>query len=229
MEKIINDLFKLKYGNRAKGYDVGKQFPVWNEYFNKLYENVIQRKECYDSIVSIYQNLIDGKIGLEEATKAATTVFKKLEELLIIYDAAETSIAHESLTIIYGIKLCINLIPIIKDEDDIHKFYELYLQIRADFSKIDDCCQLNSRREGFEKWSNYCFKIALNLLVLGIKLKPLKFKSIFVESDYSIGSQSYSGLDPINLLTYSICRTDPSILWTSVVRKQIEKIIGTKI
>lgn len=226
---IFNKLFKIKYGPRADDYDAENQIPGWDEKFNILFDDLLNRKELMKRVIRNYDVLQIDRVRKSLPHDILDAVIENFEEIckLRFSNSIECIIAQESMMLVYGIKICINVIPLIKTEQDAKKFYRLY-------SILQDITEgLNSTfsRKEYPFWHAYCFKIALQWIVLGLKVKETSQEFLNLEEGYSIRCMGHHyGFNPLYFILPAITgsRVD-NIFMNECLRKEVVSIIESGI
>ncbi len=179
---VFDQLFEMKYGNRSEGYDVENAIPKWDERFDKLLADMQTRKELLKQVVKHYEVASRMKSFPNDVVDCVVGVFEEVRKARF-YESLESIIAQEALMIIYGIKICINLLSLVKSEEDAKKFYNLY-SILHEISLAVNETYKNDKRNF---WHRYGFKIGLHWLALTLKTQEIGSEFLKIDKEYGLG------------------------------------------
>lgn len=225
---IFDQLFKIKYGNRSKGYDVENAIPGWDENFDNLLDDLTARKKLFQMVYSLYGHSQNQTIDVQVNLGHVIPVFEEISNLRF-KEELESIIAQETLMVIYGIKISINLLPLVKTEDDVSKFYKFYCILHGIVLGIQETYKNDKR----DFWHQYAFKLGLHFLALAMKAKELGENDFFeVSKDYGIYFKNLGGrgTNPLSFILPSITNYgyglhDRNDFYYDILTKEVTTII----
>lgn len=225
---IFDKIFKMKKGNRSKGYDIENQIPGWDENFNKLLDQLTERKELLGEIVLLHSKSKDAKdvlVILDELV-----ALRKKVGALRFSQNIDCIVAQESLMVIYLIKTCKNIVGLV-DENSAEKVFDFYTDLMHTILALNETLCRNEYKN--MSWSNYRFKIGLNLLAFTLKVNEVNQFLVFDNQNYGMRyKNSGFGLGPLGLIISSMLDSNDKRIENefieSAVEKEIRKIIEEK-
>ena len=218
---IFDQLFEIKFGNRSGGYDVGNHIPSWNNYFEQMYQNFCLRKKLLEDFKFAYEQE-KGVDVLELNFKRSTELFTRLKKIEFV-EISEPVVAQHSLMLIYGIKICASLVPFINNKDDANSFFVLYGILQGILVDLQKTFKDYSK---YKFWHSYCFKVALNLLFLSLKVREKNKEYFTINENYQIfQGQATFGHNPLGLIVFSVLPWERNDTLVRLLREEIVKII----
>lgn len=190
---IFNQLFKIKYGNRAENFDAENHIPDWDENFEKLLADLTTRKQLLSLAASFYGHSQLGIIEVEKFCWNSNPKFKEISQLRFI-EPIESIVAQQVLMLVYGIKTCTNLLSKVKTEKDAKGFYELYTILWETIDGMNKTLD----KEKFDFWYGYRFKIGLHCLKLSLKTKSIGEKFFEIDKGYGLHLKGFYSSDDIH-------------------------------
>ncbi len=196
---IFNALFKIKK-HRSNGYDVD-DIPKWDE---KLEELLVD--------LNVQRNTLNFMKAFFETSKTSKDIFI-LEDIVYMFKQIaklnypvfiESIVAHQALTVVYGIKVCGNVLRYIESDKDAGKFYAVYSILWDITKRMDDA--LGNSKEGKIYWHTYAFKIGANWLDLALKIKETGTPFFTLDEDYGIELKNHTvyRANPLSLILPSM-------------------------
>ncbi len=185
---VFNQLFNMKKGTRSANYDAENQIPViWEGDFQKLHDELISRNELSGKVMLLYQKSESSVKDVLLFLNDAIATFKNIAALRFS-EPVESVIAHESMMLVYGYKICINIYPYIKTKEDADVFFGLYKELNKDFIGLNETLKYK-----FDFWHQYAFKIGLHSLNLSIKIRKECIDFFKVSDDFDIFIKNENG------------------------------------
>lgn len=222
---IFDQLFKIKYGNRSEGYDVENTFPKWDVNFDKLLDDLKSRKERSERVMKNYAAIQTRNSFNHDIMDSIIEVFEEIRKARFS-EPLECIIAQETLMLVYGIKILINLLPFVKTEDDASKFYKFYCTLHEIVLGISETYKNDKRNF----WHKYSFKVGLHLLALAVKAKEYRNEFFEVDNNYGLYFKNHygRGTNPLYFILSSVVnlpRTEPNHFVEDFLNNEVRKII----
>lgn len=185
---VFNQLFNMKKGTRSANYDAENQIPIiWEEDFQKLHKELISRNELSGKVAILYQKSQSVIEDVVSFLNDATATFKNVSALRFS-ELVESIVAHESVMLVYGYKICINTYPYIKTKEEAEAFFNLYKELNNDFIGLNETLKYK-----FDFWHQYAFKIGLHSLNLSLKIKKECIEFFKVSDDFELFIKNEEG------------------------------------
>lgn len=185
---VFNQLFNMKKGTRSANYDAENQIPtIWEEDFQKLYKELLSRNELSEKVVMLYQKSQSAIENVPSFLDDAIATFKNIGALRFS-ELVESIVAHESMLLVYGYKICANIYPHIKSKEEAEMFFKLYGGLNNDFIGLNETLKYK-----FGFWHQYAFKIGLHSLNLSIKIKQECIEPFKVDDEFQLFIKNKDG------------------------------------